>query len=143
MARCEIKLPDEVLDKFSKLGDRFDRSAPKVLKAGGEVVLEQLKANLKTVIGRDTKMESRSTGALEESLGITPALQDRNGDWNVRVGVGDSKDSLGVPNALKAQLLEYGKVGQPAKPWMKPARQKARKRMIAQMEDVLKKELEI
>ena len=83
MARCEMKLPDEFMDKLSKLGDKFDAVAPKVLKSGGEVVLSQMKDNLKSVIGRDTKIKSRSTGALEKSLGITPALQDRQGEWNI------------------------------------------------------------
>ena len=104
------------MDKLSKLGDKFDSVAPKVLEAGGEVVLSQMKDNLRNVIGKNTKVKSRSTGALEKSLGITPALQDRKGEWNIRVGVGDSRDKKGVPDALKAQVLEYGKAGQPAKP---------------------------
>ncbi|MGI6545957.1 HK97 gp10 family phage protein [Candidatus Saccharibacteria bacterium] len=143
MARCEMKLPDEFMDKLSKLGDKFDSAAPKVLEAGGEVVLSQMKDNLRNVIGKNTKVKSRSTGALEKSLGITPALQDRKGEWNIRVGVGDSRDKKGVPDALKAQVLEYGKAGQPAKPWMKPARRKARKKAISRMEDVLKRELDL
>ncbi|MDD4460263.1 MAG: HK97 gp10 family phage protein, partial [Proteiniphilum sp.] len=103
----------------------------------------QMKDNLRNVIGKNTKVKSRSTGALEKSLGITPALQDRKGEWNIRVGVGDSRDKKGVPDALKAQVLEYGKAGQPAKPWMKPARRKARKKAISRMEDVLKRELDL
>jgi len=134
MARCEIKMPDEFLDKLSKLGDRFDQAAPKILQSGGKVVLSQMKANLEGRIGKDTKYPSRSKGDLVRSLGITPALQDRNGEWNIRVGVGDSKDREGVPNALKAQVLEYGKSGQKAKPWMKPARRKARKPAIHAMD---------
>jgi hypothetical protein len=39
MARCEMKMPDEFLDKLSKLGDRFDKAAPKILQSGGKVVL--------------------------------------------------------------------------------------------------------
>ena len=143
MARCEMKLPDEFMDKLSKLGDKFDSVAPKVLEAGGEVVLSQMKDNLRNVIGKNTKVKSRSTGALEKSLGITPALQDRKGEWNIRVGVGDSRDKKGVPDALKAQVLEYGKAGQPAMPWMKPARRKARKPAIHAMEETLKRELDI
>ncbi|MDD2328737.1 MAG: HK97 gp10 family phage protein, partial [bacterium] len=77
-----MKLPDEFMDKLSKLGDKFDSVAPKVLEAGGEVVLSQMKDNLRNVIGKNTKVKSRSTGALEKSLGITPALQDRKGEWN-------------------------------------------------------------
>lgn len=143
MAKCEIKMPEEFLDKLSKLGERFDKATPNILKKGGEVVLSQMKANLSSRIGKDTKYPSRSRGDLMRSIGITPALQDRKGEWNIRVGVGDSKDHKGVPNALKAQVLEYGKSGQKAKPWMKPARRKARKPAIRAMEEALKRELDL
>ncbi len=137
MAKCEMKLPDDFLETMSKLGDKFDKTAPKVLEAGGKVVLKQMQENLKSVIGKDTKYTSRASGDLIQSLGVTPALQDRKGTWNIRVGVGGSKDRNGVPNALKAQVLEYGRPGQKAKPWMKPARTKARKETIERMKQVL------
>lgn len=143
MARCEIKMPEEFLDKLSKLGDKFDGIAPKVLQSGGKVVLSQMKANLESRIGKDTKYPSRSKGDLMASLGITPAMQNRNGEWNIRVGIGDSKDRKGVSNALKAQILEYGKSGQKAKPWMKPARRKSRKSAITAMKETLKRELDL
>lgn len=137
MAKCGIKLPDDFLETMSKLGDKFDKTAPKVLEAGGEVVLKQMQGNLESVIGKGTKYPSRAKGDLVRSLGVTPALQDRDGNWNIRVGVGDSKDRNGVPNALKAQVLEYGKAGQKARPWMKPARTRARKKAIEHMKQVL------
>ena len=143
MAKCEMKMPNEFLDKLSKLEGRFDKAAPKILQSGGKVVLSAMKANLEGRIGKDTKYPSRSKGDLLRSLGITPALQDRNGEWNIRVGVGDSIDREGVPNALKAQVLEYGKSGQKAKPWMKPARRRARKPAVQAMEETLKKELDL
>lgn len=143
MAKCEIKMPDDFLLSLSKLGDKLDTAAPKALKKGGEVVLRHMQQNLKSVIGKDTKYPSRSKGDLEESLGITPALQDRNGNWNIRVGIGDSKDRNGVPNALKAQVLEYGKSGQRPKPWMKPAKRKAKREMEQTMKGVLEREVKL
>lgn len=141
MAKCEMKLPDDILLSLSKLGDKLDTAAPKALEAGGKVVLRQMQQNLRAVVGKDTKYPSRSKGDLEQSLGITPALQDRNGNWNIRVGVGDSKDSMGVPNALKAQVLEYGKSGQLPRPWMKPAKRKAKREMEQAMKAVLESEV--
>ena len=69
MARVDVKMPDEFLERMSRLGSQFDNIAEKVLEAGGEVVLEKTKNNLSSVIGEDTKYDSRSTGELEGSLG--------------------------------------------------------------------------
>ena len=122
VAKVDIKMPDEFLEKLSGLGARFDEIAPKVLEAGVEPLLNKAKTNLAGAIGRNTKNKSNSTGALLASLGVTPARQDRNGDWDIKVGIGKSKDSTGVSNALKGMVLEYGKHGQPPKPWLKPAK---------------------
>lgn len=64
MAKVQIKMPEDFLLKLSRLGDKTDEILPKVLEAGGEVVLEKVRSNLQAVIGRDTKEESRSTGEL-------------------------------------------------------------------------------
>lgn len=138
MAKVQIKMPDEFLERLSKLGDRFDTSAPRVLEAGAKVLVSQARSNLQAAIGKNLKYKARSKGDLVRSLGVTPALQDRDGNWNIKVGVGDSTDADGVPNALKAQVLEYGKHGQPPKPWLKPARSKSKGAIL----DAMKKELE-
>ena len=41
MAKAEIQLPEEFLEKISRLGKEFDSVAESVLEAGGEVVLEK------------------------------------------------------------------------------------------------------
>ena len=54
MAKVQIKMPEDFLLKLSRLGDKTDEILPKVLEAGGEVVLEKVRGNLQAVIGRDT-----------------------------------------------------------------------------------------
>lgn len=39
MARVDVKMPDEFLERMSRLGSNFDSIAETVLQAGGEVVL--------------------------------------------------------------------------------------------------------
>ena len=39
MGRCSVKMPENFLLKISKLGDKTDEIIPKVLDAGGEVML--------------------------------------------------------------------------------------------------------
>lgn len=71
MAKVQIKMPEDFLLKLSRLGNKTDEILPKVLEAGGEVVLEKVRSNLQAVIGRDTKEESRSTGELVSALGVS------------------------------------------------------------------------
>jgi len=128
--------------KVSKLADQTDVIIPKVLEAGGDVVLEKVKSNLQSVVGKDTKYPSKSTGELVSSLGLTSAKQDRDGDYNVKVGFAEPR-SDGGSNAKIANIIEYGKHGQPAKPFLKPAKSASRKpcmgAMIAKLEEEIEK----
>ena len=138
MAKAEMKMPEDFLLKISRLGDQSDTIIPKVLEAGGKVVLDKVKSNLSSVVGKSTKIESRSTGELESALGLSPALMDRNGNLNVKIGFSESRRD-GGSNAKIANILEYGKHGQPAKPFLKPAKTATRKpctsAMIATLEE--------
>ena len=130
MAKVDIKMPDDFLLKISKLGSDFDPVAEKVLKAGGEVVFKRTKSNLSAVIGKGTKHESRSTGELEKALGVTSVRLDRNGNHNIKIGFSEPR-SDGESNAKLANILEYGKHGQPAKPFMKPAKSASKSECIS------------
>lgn len=121
MAKVQTMMPEGFLDRLSKLGNQSDAIAEKVLEAGGEVVLAKVQSNLSSVIGRGTKYDSRSTGELERSIGLSPAKLDRDGNHNVKIGFVDPR-SDGDSNAKIANILEYGKHGQPAKPFLKPAK---------------------
>lgn len=121
MAKAQMMMPENFLDRLSKLGSQSDAIAEKVLEAGGKVVLAKVQSNLSSVIGRGTKYDSRSTGELERSIGLSPAKLDRDGNHNVKIGFVDPR-SDGDSNAKIANILEYGKHGQPAKPFLKPAK---------------------
>lgn len=127
--------------KLSRLGDQTDTIIPKVLEAGGEVVLDKVKSNLSTVVGNGTKEKGRSTGELERSLGLSPALMDRDGNFNVKVGFAEPR-SDGGSNAKIANILEYGKHGQPPKPFLKPAKTQSRSACIEAMKAKLQKEVD-
>lgn len=121
MAKADVKLPDEFLERLSRLGDRTDEISEKVLEAGGEVVLSKVKANLAAVIGSGTAYESRSTGELERSLGLSPVKVDKNGNHDIKIGFAEPR-SDGDSNAKIANILEYGKHGQRARPFLKSAK---------------------
>ena len=120
MAKAEISMPTDFLDRLSCLSERIDDVSEKVLIAGGEVIESQVRDNLKGVIGRNTKYESQSTGQLLSSLGKTSVRVDDDGNSNIKIGFSEHRTD-GVSNAMLANVLEYGKHGQAAKPFLKPA----------------------
>ena len=141
MARVDVKMPDEFLERMSRLGSNFDSIAETVLEAGGEVVLEKTKSNLASVIGSGTKYDSRSTGELESSLGLTGVKMDRNGNFNIKIGFSEPRRD-GGSNAQLANIIEYGKSGQPAKPFLKPAKSASKKQCIEAMKQAFETEVE-
>ena len=140
MAKAEVQMPDKFLKKLSSLGKKTDEIAERVLEAGGEVVLAKVKSNLASVVGKNTKVGSRSTGELERSLGLTGARVDKNGNHNVKIGFAEPR-SDGESNAKIANILEYGRHGQPAKPFLKPAKTASKSACEAAMIQKLEEEI--
>lgn len=140
MAKCKCTLPDETLKKLSRLGDKMDEIADKALHNGGEIVLRQTKSNLESVVGKDTVVESRSTGELVDALGISKVLVDRNGNYNIKIGFSEPRKD-GTSNAMIANIIEYGKHNQPAKPFLKPAKTKTKKECADRMAQTIEEEI--
>ena len=143
MAKMEMKLPEKFLLKLSRLRDSTDEIIPKVLETGGEVVLAKAKSNLSSVIGKGTKETNRSTGELKNSLGLSKARQKRDGSgWDIKVGFAEPRRGKGDSNAKIANVIEYGRHGQPAKPFMKPTRTQSKNAATQAMKDKFEQEVE-
>lgn len=141
MARVEMKMPEDFLLKVSRLNEKTDEILPKVLEAGGQVVLERVKSNLSAVVGKGTKVPSRFTGELESALGLSPAKPKRDGSgWDIKVGFAEPRPG-GGSNAKIANILEYGRHGQPPKPFLKPAKTQSRRACIETMKSKLDEEV--
>ena len=138
MAKVSIQLPTAFMDQLTKIAAKTDAAIPKALEAGGKVVFEKMQANLHGAIGKDTKYKSRSTGKLVSALGVSPVKVNEEGNFDVKVGFSEGRS---VSNAMLANILEYGKHGQPPKPILKPTRASSRKPCIEAMQNVLKEEL--
>lgn len=141
MGKVDIKMPDEFLERISKVGSDFDSIAETVLETGGEVVLSRTKSNLSTVIGKVTKYESRSTGELESALGMTTVKLDKQGNHNIKIGFAEPR-SDGESNAKIANIIEYGKHGQPAKPFLKPAKRASKNECTTAMQNKFEEEVD-
>ena len=152
MAKCEITLPEELQKRLDRLGRQTDEITAKALEAGAEATLPYLRSGLKDAIGKDTKYESRSTGELIRSLGISPVMVDREGSPNIKVGFNEprrvqraakgKRSYYTATNAMLANILEYGKHGQPPKPFLKQAKSRSRKAAAAAMQRAFDEEVE-
>lgn len=141
MAKAAFKMPEDFLLKLSRLGEKTDEIIPKMLEAGGEVVEAKVKSNLQSVIGSGTKEESRSTGELISALGVSSARQDKDGNFNVKVGFSEPRSDC-KSNAMIAGVLEYGKSGQSPKPFLKPAKSASKSACVDAMIAAFEKEVE-
>jgi HK97 gp10 family phage protein len=144
VAKVTIQLPDDFQMAVSRLADRTDDIVPKALEAGGKVVLARVRGNLQASIGRGLKYKGRSTGQLLGSLGLSKARLARDGQtWDVKVGFAEPRRGGDkVSNAMLANLLEYGKSGQPPKPFLKPAKSQSKAECVAAMKAKLEEEIE-
>lgn len=134
MAKCTYKLPEETLRKLSTLGSKMDEISKVVLEAGGEVVYDKTKENLKGVLS------GNSSGELVSSLGLSSVRLDNEGNSNIKLGFSEPRKD-GGSNALIANVIEYGKHGQPAKPFLKPAKSSSKKKCIDVMTKTLEEEI--
>ena len=140
MARAEMFLPEDFILQLSRLEERTDEIIPKVLEAGGEVVLEHVRTRLRAVIGSGTKQPSRATGELVDALGVSPSRLNRNFNWDIKVGFDEPRKGKGDSNAKLASILEHGKHGQPPKPFLKPAKIASREACLERMRRVFEEE---
>ena len=112
MAKLTVRTPDALIAKLTRLGNQTDQVCEKALKAGAQVAEKAVSSNLSAVIGKDTKKPSRSTGELQSALGVSPVKVDDKGNYDIKVGFAEPRSGGGV-NAKIANILEYGKHGQP------------------------------
>ena len=140
MAKLTVRMPDALIAKLTRLGNKTDQVCEKALKAGAQVAEKAVSSNLSDVIGKDTKKPSRSTGELQSALGVSPVKVDDKGNYDVKVGFAEPRSGGGV-NAKIANILEYGKHGQPPRPFLKPAKSKSRRQIAAAITDTLEREM--
>ena len=134
MARMTFKAGDEFALKLSRLSADSDQIAKQAIYAGAKVVADEIKNSLEGVLSLEF------TGDLVDSFGITPIMQDRDGNWNAKLGF-DGYDRNGVPNQLKARALESGTSKQPKRPFVRPAVNRTRKKAQAEMARTIDEEI--
>lgn len=152
MATMKPKLPEDLMKKLDRLGQNTDRICEKALTEGGKVMHKSVASHLSQVVGKDTKVESRSTGELQAALGVSPVKVDKNGNYDVKIGFREPRSQQTaakgkrsysqITNAMIANVLEYGRKGQAPKPFLAPAKKAGKKDTMAKMETVLREEID-
>ncbi len=136
MARMIIIGLDEYAAQLTKLGSMSVEIAKGVVMAGAQPVADEIRRGLE----RNLQGSKYSTGDLLNSLGIAPPDVDRNGNVNTKVGF-DGYDRKGVPNIVKARVMESGSSKQKKRPFVRPAVNRSKQKAIEEMQKKLDEEL--
>lgn len=131
-----IRGTDEFELKLSKLAD--PELAKKVVWAGAQPLADEIRKGLNS----NLQGSKYSEGDLADSLGITPPDIDDKGNANVKIGF-HGYDRNGVANVLKARVMESGKSGQKKKPFVRPAVNRSKPKVIKAMKEKLGEEIKI
>ena len=129
MARMTFMPGEDYAIKLSRLATNSEEITKKAIYEGAKIVADEIKART-----------PRDSGDLADSLGITPISRDNDGNWTAKVGF-DGYDSRGVPNQLKARVIESGTSTQKKKPFVRPAVNATKKRVTKKMEEVIEDEI--
>ena len=148
IAKCEVKIPNDIYEMIQKLNENREEILTSTLKAGGEVVLNAVRSNLNRAIRNSS---SRSTGELKNSLGMSPVKLNSRGIYNLKIGFSEprrkqyaakkKRSYYTITNALIANVLEYGKTGQAPRPFMRPAKISSEKVCIEAMKSKFDEEI--
>lgn len=139
MARAKfIDNPDFEL-MISDLAKKSPEIVEKSLRAGAGVIADEMRKRLVHVLSPD------ALGDLLNSFGFTPVKHRADGTADIHIGF-DDYDRKGVPNQLKARVLESGakyKSGKvrKARPFARPAIKASRERAIKAMQDTVDREI--
>lgn len=152
MATITFKKGDEYALKLSRLETNAGEIAKKAIYEGAKIVADKIRANLEAniadpeYVGKDGNVLFKNqynepSGDLVKSFGITPIKRDRNGNWTAKIGF-DGYDSKGVPNQLKARVMESGSSTIKKRPFVRPAVNATKGAALDAMRKVIDEETE-
>ena len=134
MAKFVAKAAEEYAIKLSQLASADQREiAGHAIYEAADIVADEARRRLQGVI------KGPSTGALAASLGIAKMQETADG-YNVKIGF-SGYDAKGVPNVLKARVMESGSSKQKKRPFMRPAVQATKDAAVKKMGEVIDEEI--
>lgn len=132
MAKFELQLPSEIMKDFEKVYGSTDKIFGGMTKAGAEVVLQNVQANMP---------ESFKKSKIKNCLKITQTYKTpSDGGINTKVafyGYFINERGVKTPAPLVANVFEYGRSNFPKRPFMRKSFSK--KKIEAAMLEAQKK----
>lgn len=121
MAKFQLELPKDIMDDIKKINDNAEEIFGEMTKAGADVAMENIKANVP---------ESFKDSGIMSCLKITRTYKTPSDDGiNTKVGFfGYFKNHNGVvtPAPLVANVFEFGKSNFPKQPFMRKSFSKSK-----------------
>ena len=155
MAKCEISYGDDFIESIKRLGGNVDKIVSDCLEAGAQAALPHYKASLqKSLSGSSLARESRSTGELLRSVGISSVKIDKEGFHNIVIGFHEPRKKQyaargkrsydKITNAMIANVLEHGKHrdNQRPRPWHSRAKKNGGEAAIEAMQKKFDEEID-
>lgn len=147
MGKFEINFPDEFLSEL--LDTDFEEVAKEALEATAPTLKASMQNSIKGKIGHPGDSE------LVNSVKISKPKRTSTDAWIVNVGPSGKssnyyysygstkrvKRKYAVSNVLKAIWLEYGRIGQPARPWLTSATENVRSSIMDKMQEIYNKKV--
>ncbi len=144
MAGLQLEIPEDYLKEL--LGHSFDDIAKTALNECAPILKDSVTSSMKRAV--------KHTGDSDmiKSVRISKPKQTRTDAWIVNVYpsgystntfnryTGTRVKRYPVSNALKAIWLEYGRVGQSPSPWLAPAVQNCKDKIMSEMQKIWEKE---
>ena len=144
MAGLQLEIPEDYLKEL--LGHSFDDIAKTALNECAPILKDSVTSSRKRAV--------KHTGDSDmiKSVRISKPKQTRTDAWIVNVYpsgystntfkryTGTTVKRYPVSNALKAIWLEYGRVGQSPSPWLAPAVQNCKDKIMSEMQKIWEKE---
>lgn len=155
MARAKFIDSDDFVMAISRATTEYPDIAEKCLKAGADIIADEMKRRLKGVL-----LPGSRNGELVAAFGISPVLRDREGNWNAHLGFDGYQETASglVPFQLIARSFESGavigsrdrkkrnksdwKYWRKPTPFAAPAVRATRQKALKVMEDIAYAELE-
>lgn len=134
MARLDIKGSQELEIALSRMAD--PEITKEVVWAGAQPVADEIRKGLE----KNLQGSKYSEGDLLDSLGIAPPGIDKHGNTNTKIGF-SGYNRKGVPNALKARVMESGTSRHRKRPFIRPAVNRSREKAIQAMQNMLNRKV--